>query len=448
MSGINNTFIGRGDLINEYKVEFHKENAVVVAKLFHRKVEVNQCPLEGLAITSWWAYITLPAFARLKVDQMRIGHMKQIDPSSVIVQHYGKDKRVQFYTGNESDEENLVETPMPLTVFSKTSSPRPLSMTVLCRDKNVKGSTLIELTHDRVLNLYYALIKEHEIPKTSSAFIQNSLDWFMTLGQWKYLIPTPEIQSSEKLNKVRIFAENQEFIINNDRIYLPKGFNICGQQGVLWRAWDSIDLSYARIVDVLECIKKAAQVNDSEIAKWQLNALSRAKEIKLQSSFLCFMDYLNALMFGIEASGLNAALATGLMTLDLIAEGKLTYKLAFNANRDGGIYPYACIGANKGTYSRREEILYNNRRMCELTCPWSMKYLRINPALSPVALKEAIIIKEWLKHHQILTPESVYNKQISKIQYAINDLLYYYFFPEKERNYQVLKFKNKEAAHR
>lgn len=442
------TFIGMGVLLDDYKVEFHKKNELVEAKLFHREVQVNQCNLEGLAITSWWAYITIPAFARLKVDQMRIGHMKQIDPSDVIVQHYGKDKRVPYNNGPGSDDDEIVDKPIPLTVFSRTITLSPISMTVPCHNKNVKGSTLIELAHDSVLNLYYGLIQKHGVEKATDVFIKDSLGWFRALGNWKSLMPTAEVQSIEKIKSVKIFEKNREFIITNDRICLPLGFSISNKQGVAWRLLGASDLSYSRIIDVIECIKKVYNVRDEEIAKWQLNALSRTEEIKLPNSVLCFLDYLNGLMFGIEASGLNAALATGLMTLDLIAMNKLSYKLSFYANNEGGIYPYACFGNNKGTYSKREDLLYHNRRACELSIPHSMKELRKNPSLSPVALKEAIIIKEWLKQHKILCPNILYNKQIDNIRYAINDLLYYYFFPESERMYSVKEFsKNKGLAH-
>lgn len=146
-------------------------------------------------------------------------------------------------------------------------------------------------------------------------------------------------------------------------------------------------------------------------------------------------------MFGIEASGLNAALATSLMTLDLIVDEHLSYQTAFKANQDGGIYPYACFGINKGTYNEREKILLCNKMN---RSQQSMKIFRENTSLSPVATKEAILIKEWLERNGVTLSNIGYSLQIDLIKCALEDLVSYYFSPWYNRNFFLKKFQQPE----
>jgi hypothetical protein len=135
-----------------------------------------------------------------------------------------------------------------------------------------------------------------------------------------------------------------------------------------------------------------------------------------------FVDYLNCLMFMVEASGLNAALVTGVMTLELVKEGELSYKQAFKDNDYGGAYPYANTdGKSAGTYSNREPIIKDKNLK-------SMKDYRGNPNYSPTAVKEAIIIKSWLHARNIIGKGTkAYEVQLAEITAEIKKLLVYYF---------------------
>lgn len=380
-------------------------------------------------------------------------------------------------SASDSDDE-LVDNKTIVT-FARKVRPPVVAMTIPCRDKNVKGSTLIEIAHNVVRSWYDGAVDmacEYEkdiggalipTPNVNGGIlsIQHPRDWFMSLGGWKGMMPSEEIKEYffnesrgrevTRFSGVEIYKNGVVFPIDDQRLHLPEGFIIKGEDVTKsWRKegnkWFQIqgktDLSYSQIVRAIDGIKKNFEVSDAQIAKLQLAALSRERGFPLwfnaiakenQKEILQFLDYLNALMFGIEASGLNAALVEGLMILDLIADGHIDYKNAFKANEDGGIYPYACFGDNKGTYRARENILVHKKTNAT---PLSMKPFRTNTSLSPIATKEAILIKMWLEHNQAVLETGSHAQQVKAIKDAIEDLVSYYYSPWLNRNYTIKKF--------
>lgn len=371
----------------------------------------------------------------------------------------------------DSDDE-LTGVSDELAIFTRQASIPPEFTTISCRDQNIKGSELIEMVHNSIKNWYDLAInlaceEERDIGgaivsppdvKKGILSIEMPKDWVMSLGGWKGMMPSEEVQKyflgrskSEKFTGVQIF-DSEVFPLIDGRIHLPKGFSInqvdiTGSWKPHGNKWALIpgktDLSYSQIVEAIKTIKKYFKkyfkkdfnLDDPKIASLQLWALNRETDWpiwfteiprKNQKEILNFLDYLNGLMFGVEASGLNAALAISLMTLDLIAHGRLDYSTAFKANNDGGIYPYACFGNNRGTYTARESILLHSKKSCD---PLSMKAFRENPSLSPVAIKEAILIKKWLKHRNVLQEEFTHAEQIEKIDLAIKDVISSHFAP-------------------
>lgn len=380
-----------------------------------------------------------------------------------------------------SDSEELEEKRLysPLTFFSRKKKVPAILTTIVCSDRNIKGNTLIKRVHAFVQRwqgeaIDYACEPERDQGGTAmipvptvdhlTLWIQYPQEWFMTLGGWKGMIPSEEQKhyfffkfsqkmKSKKFCSVRIFNNSLTFPLRDHRVHLPAKFSIDGFDVTQswrkdaknkWEKTTKTDLSYKQIVKAITHIKETYEVKDAQIAELQLcnlnnstelpKWLSRLKYKKDVDSISTFLDYLNALMFGVEASGLNAALLTSAMTLDLIVDGVYSYTDAFTANDDGGIYPYACFGENKGTYVEREKALKLE--------PPSMSKFRNTPALSPVAVKEAIIIKQWLQHSSgILDAKLTYEQQMRKIDAAINDLGVFCFYPEKRHCYSVKKFK-------
>ena len=208
------------------------------------------------------------------------------------------------------------------------------------------------------------------------------------------------------------------------------------------KGFGKTDLSYSQILSAIDHIKKSYSIADAQIAQLQLWGLARSTKepdwtAKLKpldrEQVVIFLDYLNALMFGVEASGLNASLLVSAMMLDLIANGQYSYRIAFKANDHGGVYPYACFGNNKGTYNEREKAM--------LLDPPSMSAWRNNPELSPVAIKEAILIKVWLKYSDVLDSKFTYEEQRKCIDHAMRDLRTFYFSPWLRYCYSIENFR-------
>lgn len=370
---------------------------------------------------------------------------------------------------SDSDLE-LPEHESSLFVYSKLRSVRASAISISCAAEegmplNVKGSVLIEAVHKAIQEWYneaVSLAYEYGDPLLPSPYIKEDniyilapRDWVMSLGGWKGMMPREEIKEyflskdikgGDKFKGACIYNNGEIFKIKDNRIHIPQGFKVCGfdvtgywkMEGNEWVKEFSgkTDLSYNQIVEAIKKIKNKSGLDDSQLASIQLHRVSNYCKSKTEISqdvsdndkkkILIFLDYLNALMFGIEASGLNAGIAIGLMTLDLIRDGRFTYETCFKANKEGGVYPYACFGNNKGTYTEREKILLHKKNSRN---PLSMKAFRDQPSLSPVALKEAALIKIWLEENDAVSRELVYREQLASIGRAMDDLIAYYLSP-------------------
>jgi hypothetical protein len=377
---------------------------------------------------------------------------------------------IHFNDDDSDDDFSQIPPSKNLFVFSRSSRIPASSMTVSCCDRNIKGNTLLELVHDITqdtagdfINLACeyekdiggALIPPPDIQKKTDGnwilMLKTSRDWFMTLGGWKGMMPNLEFknfflfeilkQEEKRFAEVKIFDNDKIFTVDNNRIHLPKNFSIGGEDITVYKASPEglgykTDLAYFQIDNAIERIKTISGLPDDDIARLQLDNLSRSENIdpeiveKIPPAYLneiiTFLDFLNCLMFGIESSGLNAGLTIGLMTLDLIKLKKLTYHTAFNANVDGGFYPYACLGNNKGTYSQREQALAQSINQQNQA---SMKKFRATPGLSPVASKETITIKSWLEHTHSINPACTFDEQLQSIKKKVKQLIEDYFFP-------------------
>lgn len=394
-------------------------------------------------------------------------------------------KTSQVFLDATSSDDELPEDSEELIIFKRLLRMRANAMTISCQDQNIKGSELIEIAHNSVHNVYKELVNlaceyEKDIggalispPDEENGIVRISApkDWFMSLGGWKGMMPSEEIpyyflcefrDKKEKFKGVKIY-ESEVFLLIDHRIHVPQEFSIKGfditkhwKRGANQWIQESgkTDLSYSQIIDAIDLIKREFTLNDPQIAKLQLWALNQEEEVEEedlptffqnlpqenQEEILTFLNYLNGLMFGVETSGLNAALATSLMTLELIVGGRLRYQEAFKANKDGGFYPYACFGDNQGTYNAREEILLHPKKkpddseenfddFKENIPHLSMQKFRTPPHPSPVAAKEAILIKTWLQHRDILQDNLAYTVQKEKIVKAIEELIYAYLPP-------------------
>lgn len=118
--------------------------------------------------------------------------------------------------------------------------------------------------------------------------------------------------------------------------------------------------------------------NDYGIDKNQCNGL------------IVWLDFLNALIFKVEASRINTTVLTGLMMLQLIEHGHLTYKEAFyDSNSFLGQFPGASFAAS-GNFQTRAQLLMHEGFI-------GMKADRQHPKWLMCTLKESIIMLNWLR---------------------------------------------------
>ncbi|MFN7093769.1 MAG: hypothetical protein ACK4M7_00235, partial [Burkholderiales bacterium] len=104
-----------------------------------------------------------------------------------------------------------------------------------------------------------------------------------------------------------------------------------------------------------------------------------------------WLDYLNTLMFNVESSRLNVTVITGLMTLELIKIGKLSYKEAFQGNDDfGGQFSGANLRTGSHNYKARAQLLSCEGRE-------GVRTDRQHPQWLAATLKEAITMVNWFK---------------------------------------------------
>lgn len=215
-----------------------------------------------------------------------------------------------------------------------------------------------------------------------------------------------------------------------------------------------------------------------QVAKFIEFGLSDKKNEKEFCELIKFLNWLNFLMLIVESSSANAGLAISLMTIELISSGQLKYKEAFYANNDGGSYPYATFsndeGNNIGTFQTRAEIIKDNNliglndeknkksiqkieeRIKDLEIKKAkneadepkiehiLKKLKKDalalyeaqskihlarqfPELSPVAVKEAMLIKRWLTLKSAIHSDQTMDQNIASINTKIQSLLAEYF---------------------
>lgn len=302
--------------------------------------------------------------------------------------------------------------------------------TVICKDgKKIKGTYLLELVHEVVQKKIADIGKEDTtvfdvsdddtMMLTKQAIITEGEEWLSRIDQWP-IHGSPAITKIVEIHKNRFKLTGGE---NNPRIHF-KGD----------------DLKYWEIIKKISSFETDFKLKQTQIAALQLYALSRKTsddELKWffkmkkedRKELLEFLDFLNALMFGVEGSYMKpeATVAISLMTLDLIAQGDLTYEDAFDGDKKtlGGAYPYAIWG-NKLPPERkkRDEILKESIDSDEQI---RLKKYRKDPKKSPILLKEAILIRHWLSVNNVDDAKKSKSTQVEKIQKAVKTLVTKHF---------------------
>lgn len=149
-------------------------------------------------------------------------------------------------------------------------------------------------------------------------------------------------------------------------------------------------------------------------------------EIK-DNCFKQWLDFLNAMMFGVESSRVNNTYLTGLMTLELIKDGHLTYQKAFHQDEYGGQFPMASNQTGPKNFTARRRLLEHQEHENSA----GMAIDRALPQWCAITLKEAIITKNWLKTQKVLSREQTKTENIKAIALAFSQLMDKYFIQLK-----------------
>jgi hypothetical protein len=185
------------------------------------------------------------------------------------------------------------------------------------------------------------------------------------------------------------------------------------------------DLSCKEIADITQTRITTRNTTDKQYAKWQLARLKGEagpdKTVDRQ-----WLDCVNTWMFGVEASRNNATFVTGVMTLELIAAGELTYKHAFAENQYGGRFPMATLQSGTGNMAARRKLIEH----AENGKAAGMKTDRMNPQWLAISLKEAVLIKQWLIHFKHVDSQMSKKTILANYEAAVWGVLKNYFGTE------------------
>lgn len=173
-----------------------------------------------------------------------------------------------------------------------------------------------------------------------------------------------------------------------------------------YRYPDNYGMSYPNFIEVIKIVKTKFQQTDAEMAQRQLKVLQCAVESVVD--FDRFLAYFNAVLFGSEASRNSLSFFTGILILNLIAEGKLTYEQSFqspafqsiekNESVPYAVYPMASPYTgpkNMVAYNELVRLTKQEEKDRELSSCIGMKTSRERLQWSQIQLKEAILLKFW-----------------------------------------------------
>ncbi len=350
---------------------------------------------------------------------------------------------------SESDDEELYR-------FTLDSPIKAKATTIVSKDQEkIKGDELIATVHE-IVNQHYKKaypkaekLKTEETKTTPETEKLSSKDLFATAGRWAISPAKSELSKKNTLKTV-LFKESAlkvELKLNEEKTSERL-------HNLLDNIQTKTDYSCKQILKYSKFFMKDYHINDVILARIQLRVL-RGKNIsdtyldKMKKHYkdnkdttdkkkpdikklMKWVDFLNAWIFGVEASRINATYATAVMGLRLIAKKQMTYKEAFFETHEyGAQMPFA--SQNTGTHNfkmRAKMIKYRQLEKSKLPEDKNIlgfSYERMHPQWLAVSLKEAILIKNWLKFKHIISREESRNKQMKKIKNAVTKLMEKYY---------------------
>jgi hypothetical protein len=352
----------------------------------------------------------------------------KIDTPYFMANRYIESQPAEYSSSDVGDSDDEFEN----TEFSKFTLARPLSAcdtSIRCKDGPIKGDMLIYNCYSIIFSQLNEWHKEWDDTITwedsnggkYEQLLQNDGSFLRNLGN--YMFEQPACSEKEPLQKELGDTKVVEYPISfsnhnikfklikagiTTRLINPKfrllNFKVKAntEKGLTYNEINKINQKVLTFLSKELCYKHI----DQELAKLQL---ARLKDTEHQTeefenlvknhyklspyysdSLLIWIDYLNTLIFKVEASRINTTVFSGLMMLKLIEHGHLTYKEAFYDDESFlGQFPGASIATKHNLKTRAQLLTYKGFL--------GMKTDRQHPKWLMCTLKESITMMNWLK---------------------------------------------------
>jgi len=312
----------------------------------------------------------------------------------------------------ESTGKHRVETPIKAS-----------ATTVYSKKKRIKGDELIAKCQEWAQTAIQEAQKNVVLNKVKKGhlLIIRTDDWLAAAGTMAGT-PSKDMVSATFVETISIRNKSLTLQLkktgHTERLYFPNELlkTITGQTP------SKTDLSCKEIVATTDKRISALKTTDKKYAKWQLARL-RGESGPDKTTDRQWLDCVNTWIFGVEASRNNATFVTGVMTLELIAAGKMTYDQAFSENDYGGQFPMATILSGSGNMTARRKLIEH----AENGKAVGMKTDRMHPQWLAISLKEAILIKQWLTHFEHAKRTMSRNTILENYKQAVTTLLSTHF---------------------
>jgi hypothetical protein len=319
-------------------------------------------------------------------------------------------------------------------------APHVDQMRVLAQDGWVYGLAILRVLQP-ILRKYIALAEKSAAPRGVGGryAVIGGFDWLRTAGRMAIAITSIDARRNEKMLGDKSGAQihvgyggpaitAQRSGPASERLFFSGG-----------------DPSYRRLVELRNAL--LPDLTDPEVAQILLQKLRSGPKLQFVSDPQTeFFDGFVTLLAGMEGSRNNTAYATSVMTLELIAAGKLTFTDAFYTNRYGGQYPMASIGTGPGNMTRRRVYIESITPSAQLT-----EQMRRAPVEDAVPIKEIVMLINWLREESGGTLETMTKRDLLKFATTRFDRLmeHYYsaeFAPIPDRVALDMAFRQSELT--
>lgn len=331
------------------------------------------------------------------------------------------ERRDTYDSDDEGSENTSGEIGFSRIAKGQTVISTEMSMTSTYYGKKIKfkGNQLIFWARDMMEKILKSPERKEKIAeavRAGKAIIKTPRDWLRYEGMFERMMGMAAKESEPFFGILNIILNEStsttiEFKTKENS---PVTYAHIHDQVLINFLWVNLGLkkyyypthygmSYPDIVKAIECYKVCSvDIDDAIIAKRQLE-IFKGDVIGEITPFDRFLAFFNAVLFGSETSRNSTSFVTGVIIVELISKGQLTYKEAFETVLDNNYaaYPMASPSAGKGNIVGYRALLQLSQEEAdtnELSSFIGMKSSRETPNWAQIQLKEAILLKYWSKN--------------------------------------------------